>query len=150
MNSLTYIWTLNGIDIQTGADNSYYLNEFSEESGEFLITVFDDVTYCYSSITIDVNFYENSYCVDLPQGLSPNDDGFNDCLILDHLDDKEDISKIEIFNRYGSKIYEKSDYIDQWCGVNQDNEIVPVGTYFYVIYFNSTKEPITSWIYVNY
>ena len=150
LNLLTYIWTLDGIDLQTGTDNTYYLDELSEETGEFTVTVFDDVTYCWNSITINVDFYENSYCVDLPQGLSPNGDGYNDCLILDHLEDIEDIDKIEVFNRYGTKIYEMNEYVDQWCGVDQDGKIVPVGTYFYIIYFNSTKEPITSWIYVNY
>ncbi len=150
LNSLTYIWTLDGIDLQTGTDNTYYLDELTEETGEFTVTVFDDVTYCWNSITINVDFYENSYCVDLPQGLSPNSDGYNDCLILDHLEDREDIDKIEVFNRYGTKIYELNEYVDQWCGVDQDGKIVPVGTYFYIIYFNSTKEPITSWIYVNY
>ena len=150
LNSLTYIWTLDGIDLQTGSDNTYYLNELIEQSGEFTVTVFDDITYCWNSITINVDFYENSYCVDLPQGLSPNGDGFNDCLILDHLEDREDIDKIEVFNRYGTKIYELNEYIDQWCGVDQDEKIVPIGTYFYIIYFNSSKEPITSWIYVNY
>ena len=150
LNSLTYIWTLDGIDLQTGTDNTYYLDELTEETGEFTVTVFDDVTYCWNSITINVDFYENSYCVDLPQGLSPNGDGYNDCLILDHLEDIEDIDKIEVFNRYGTKIYEMNEYVDQWCGVDQEGKIVPVGTYFYIIYFNSTKEPITSWIYVNY
>ena len=150
LNTLTYVWTLNGVDLQTGPDNTYYLDENSEESGEFTVTVFDDVTYCWNSTTIDVEFYENRYCIDLPQGLSPNGDGFNDCLILDHLEDEEDIEKIDVFNRYGTKIYELNDYVDQWCGDNQDGEIMPVGTYFYIIYFNSPKEPITSWIYLNY
>ncbi len=150
LNSLTYIWTLDGIDLQTGTDNTYYLDELTEQTGEFIVTVFDDVTYCWNSIPINVDFYENSYCVDLPQGLSPNGDGYNDCLILDHLEDREDIDKIEVFNRYGTKIYELNEYVDQWCGVDQDGKIIPVGTYFYIIYFNSTKEPITSWIYVNY
>ena len=150
LNSLTYIWTLDGIDLQIGPDNMYYLDENSEESGEFTVTVFDDLTYCWNSTTIDIEFYENRYCVDLPQGLSPNGDGFNDCLILDHLEDEEDIDRIDVFNRYGTKIYELNDYVDQWCGDNQDGEIMPVGTYFYIIYFNSSKEPITSWIYLNY
>ena len=150
LNSLTYIWTLDGIDLQTGSENTYTLDENEEQSGEFTITVFDDITYCWNSITINVNFYENSYCIDLPQGLSPNGDGYNDCLILDHLEDREDINKIEVFNRYGTKIYELNEYIDQWCGHDQEGKTVPVGTYFYIIYFNSDKEPITSWIYVNY
>ena len=150
LNSLTYIWTLDGVDLQSSNDNTYYLDELLEESGEFTVTVFDDITYCWNSITINVEFYENSYCVDLPQGLSPNEDGYNDCLILDHLEDREDIQKVEVFNRYGTKIYELNEYVDQWCGTDSDGKLVTVGTYFYIIYFNSTKDPLTSWIYVNY
>ena len=150
LNSLTYIWTLDGIDVQIGSENTYYLNELAEESGEFTVTVFDDITYCWNSTTITVQFYENSYCVDLPQGLSPNGDGFNDCLILDHLEDRDDIDRIDVFNRYGTKIYELNEYVDQWCGYDNEGKTVPVGTYFYIIYFHSTKEPINSWIYVNY
>ena len=92
----------------------------------------------------------------MPQGLSPNGDGMNDCLELDHLEDMEDIVKIEIFNRYGVKVFEMNDYMDQWCGQNtsdgsnDSDELLPVGTYFYVIQFASEKEPITSWIYLNY
>ena len=136
--------------MQTGPENTFILDENSELSGEFLITVYDNETFCYNNETIVVDLYENSNCIDLPQGLSPNGDGFNDCLILDHLEDEEDISKIEVFNRYGSKIYELNEYVDEWCGFDENGEIVPVGTYFYIIYFNSTKETISSWIYVNY
>jgi len=150
LNSLTYIWSLDGVDLQSGDNNTYLLSGDQEQSGEFTVTVYDNITFCWNSININVEFYENSYCVDLPQGLSPNGDGFNDCLILDHLEDTEDIEKIEVFNRYGAKIYELNEYVDQWCGHDQDGEIVSVGTYFYIIYFNSTKEPINSWIYVNY
>ena len=150
LNSLTYYWSLDGIDVQVGPDSTYNLDDISEESGEFTVSVFDDNTSCWSSTTIHVEFYQNSYCVDQPQGLSPNGDGINDCLILDHLEDREDIEKAEVFNRYGSKVYELNDYVDQWCGTNQDGDILPVGTYFYIIYFNSGKDPITSWIYLNY
>lgn len=150
MGPLTYVWTLDGVEVQNGPSNLYELTVDAEESGDFIVTVFDDVTGCWGQSQITVNFYENAYCVDIPQGLSPNGDGFNDCLILDHLEDREDIRKAEIFNRYGTKIYELNDYVDQWCGTDQDGKILPVGTYFYIIYFNSSREPITSWIYLNY
>jgi len=150
LNSLTYYWSLDGIDLQVGPDSTYNLDDISEESGEFTVSVFDDITSCWSSTSIQVNFYQNSYCLDKPQGLSPNGDGINDCLILDHLEDREDIRVAEVFNRYGAKVFELNDYVDQWCGTDQNGEILPVGTYFYIIYFNSNKEPITSWIYLNY
>ena len=150
IHSLTYIWTLDGNELQNGPNSTYLLSDNAEQQGEITVTVIDDVTGCWGQTSILVEFYENSYCVDIPQGLSPNGDGFNDCLILDHLEDREDIVKAEVFNRYGTKIYELNDYVDQWCGTDQDGELMPVGTYFYIIYFNSSREPITSWIYLNY
>ena len=149
-NAITFEWQLDGITVQSGPESSYTVDDISGDHGEYTVYAYDDVTFCIGSTTIQVDLYENSYCVDQPQGLSPNGDGVNDCLILDHLEDREDILKAEVFNRYGSKVYELNDYVDQWCGTDQDGKLLPVGTYFYIIYFNSEKEPITSWIYLNY
>jgi len=150
MGPLTYVWTLDGIELQSSSSNTYILTAEAEQLGDVIVTVFDDTTGCWGQSQILINFYENAYCVDVPQGLSPNGDGFNDCLILDHLEDREDIAKAEVFNRYGTKVFELNDYVDQWCGTDQDGKVLPVGTYFYIIYFNSSKETITSWIYLNY
>lgn len=149
LNSLTYTWTLNGTQVQSSADNTYLLDDISEEQGTMTIEVTDDVTGCSKQAEVLVEFYQNSYCVDEPQGLSPNGDGDNDCLILDHLEDKEDITQIDIFNRLGVKIYELNQYVDEWCGTDQDGKKMPVGTYFYIIH-TKAKEPRTSWIYLNY
>ena len=97
-----------------------------------------------------VEFYENANCVDQPQGLSPNGDGVNDCLILDHLEDRRDITRAEIFNRYGVKVWELKDYVDQWCGTDQDGQLLPVGTYYYNVYLNNVEQPLTTFIYLNY
>jgi hypothetical protein len=35
-------------------------------------------------------------------------------------------------------------------GDGNSNELLPVGTYFYVVQFASGKEPNISWIYLNY
>ncbi len=150
MGPLTYVWTHDGNEVQSSSSSTYELTAEAQEQGVFIVTVFDDVTGCWGQSQVLVEFYRNQNCVDIPQGLSPNGDGSNDCLILDHLEDREDILKAEIFNRYGTKIFELNDYVDQWCGTDQDGKVLPVGTYFYIIYFNSTREPITSWIYLNY
>ena len=149
-NTIIYEWQLDGQVVQIGTDSTYTVDDTSGDYGEYSVFAYDEITFCLGSAVIQVELYQNSYCIDQPQGLSPNGDGINDCLILDHLEDREDIEKAEVFNRYGSKVYELNDYVDQWCGTNQVGDILPVGTYFYIIYFNSGKEPITSWIYLNY
>ena len=111
-------------------------------------------TSCASETIINVNYFQNQNCVDIPQGISPNGDGLNDCLVLDHLEEQEDIVKAEIYNRYGVKVFELNDYVDHWCGHDassgSSDELLPVGTYFYVIQYASGREPTISWIYLNY
>ncbi len=156
LNSLNYTWTLNppgddmpSEEVYSGPDNSYLLANTEAQQGVFIVIVTDDVTGCSAETELFIEFYDNSNCVNLPQGLSPNGDGNNDCLVLDHLEDREDITRIEIFNRYGIKIYELNEYINEWCGTNQEGKKMPVGTYFYIIYTNA-QEPRKSWIYLNY
>ncbi len=149
LNSITYSWSLDGNQVQTSDSNTYILTDSAEEQGTFTVVVTDDVTGCNAEAQIIVEFYENSYCVDLPQGLSPNGDGDNDCLILDHLEDREDITQIDIYNRLGVKVYELNEYVDQWCGTDQNGKKLPVGTYFYIIQTRN-QDPIKSWIYLNY
>lgn len=156
LNSLTYHWTLDppgddtpSEEVYSGSDNSYLLVNTEAQQGVFSVIVTDDVTGCSAEAEIFIEFYDNANCVNLPQGLSPNGDGNNDCLVLDHLEDREDITGIEIFNRYGIKIYELNEYVNEWCGTNQEGKKMPVGTYFYIIYSNA-QEPRKSWIYINY
>ena len=148
-DDLIYTWYIDGAIVQSSTDNTYvHLSGEAEATVNVVIT--DQVSQCTGETNIEVVYYQNANCVDVPQGLSPNGDGVNDCLILDHLEDKEDIIKAEVFNRYGTKVYELNEYVDEWCGTNQDGELLPVGTYFYIIRFKSSREPITSWIYLNY
>jgi gliding motility-associated-like protein len=154
-DELEYTWYVDGVEVQSGSDD-YYTHTAEQENGMITVVVTDIMSSCESATIIEVGYYMNANCLDMPQGLSPNGDGLNDCLELDHLEDKEDIVKIEIFNRYGAKVFEMNDYMNQWCGQNASdgndgsNELLPVGTYFYVVQFGSDKEPNTSWIYLNY
>jgi gliding motility-associated-like protein len=148
-NDLIYTWYINGDVVQSSSDNTY-IHLSGEAQATIDVVITDQVSQCTGETSIQVVYYQNANCVDIPQGLSPDGDGKNDCLILDHLEDKEDIQKAEVFNRYGTKVYELNEYVDQWCGTNQDGELLPVGTYFYIIRFKSSREPITSWIYLNY
>jgi gliding motility-associated-like protein len=78
------------------------------------------------------------------EGFSPNDDGFNDMWVIEYLNDLVGV-RIEMFNRYGNKLWEgDSPNITNWDGKYNGSE-VPVGTYYYLITFDesSNKEPLT-------
>jgi flagellar hook assembly protein FlgD len=46
------------------------------------------------------------------------------------------------------KVYNKSDYTDQWKGQSDNGDELPDGTYYYVIERDS-GETNTGWIYIN-
>lgn len=105
--------------------------------GEYSVVVTNsDGCTATASIMIDTTF-----CL-IPRGISPNGDGKNDSFDLSNFD----VSDLEIFNRYGLKIYEAKNYTNQWHGQAKGGD-APTGTYYYVITF-SGGEQITGWVYV--
>ena len=148
-----YAWYVDNELIAEDTSGSFIHGE-DLTNGPVVVLVTNLTTSCASETIINVNYFQNQNCVDIPQGISPNGDGLNDCLVLDHLEEQEDIVKAEIYNRYGVKVFELNDYVDHWCGQDassgSSDELLPVGTYFYVIQYASGREPTISWIYLNY
>lgn len=74
--------------------------------------------------------------------MSPNNDGDNDYFIIQNIGYYED-NTLEVFNRWGEKIYEAKPYINDWNG-KVDRAVLsneaPDGTYFFVLNdgFNNT------------
>jgi len=81
----------------------------------------------------------------IPKGISPNNDGKNDFFDLSEL---PPISKLQIFNRYGLKVYEQGNYSSQFNGKSDKGDELPSGTYYYVIHFQN-ESPQAGWIYIN-
>ena len=155
-NTYVYDWSINGVLVSEGDTAGTFTHGEAYGYDSVTVNVTDIDSNCSSQTTITINPFMNENCVDIPQGISPNGDGLNDCLVLDHLEAQEDIIKAEVYNRYGVKVFELNDYIDQWCGQDasdgniNSNGLLPVGTYFYVIQYASDREPTISWIYLNY
>ena len=155
-STYVYDWSINGVLVSEGDNSGTFTHGEAYGYDSVTVNVTDIDSNCSSQTTITINPFMNENCVDIPQGISPNGDGLNDCLVLDHLEAQEDIIKAEVYNRYGVKVFELNDYIDQWCGQDasdgniNSNGLLPVGTYFYVIQYASDREPTISWIYLNY
>jgi gliding motility-associated-like protein len=105
----------------------------------YTLTVVSTATGCETTKTITV---ETIYC-NIQKGISPDGNGSNDYFDLRLMD----VKKLEIFNRYGIKVYEQSNYTDQWKGQSDKGDNLPSATYYYVIELNKgvTK---TGWIYL--
>lgn len=69
----------------------------------------------------------------VPDGFSPNGDAINDVLVIEGIQEFENYS-IEIFNRYGTKVFVGNSSLPFWDGTAlNSNETLPVGVYFYVL-----------------
>ena len=91
----------------------------------------------------------------IPQGFSPNGDGYNDWFNIQELYTIYLQHELLIYNRHGTLIFKGNNDI-KWdgkanTGPLNGNNILPVGTYFYVLHLNSRDlKPITGWVYLNY
>ena len=76
-------------------------------------------------------------CVDLDisTGFTPDGDGINDTWIIPGLTENYPNCRVEIFTRWGAKIFTSDGYTTPWDGKYKNNNM-PLGAYFFVIYFN--------------
>lgn len=68
----------------------------------------------------------------LPNGYTPNGDGFNDNFVISGIQGYPDNSFV-VYNRWGNVVYTAKGYANQWSGQNNDGTNLPDGTYFIVL-----------------
>jgi gliding motility-associated-like protein len=82
-------------------------------------------------------------------GLTPNGDGLNDFFYIENIDQFKG-NTVEIYSRWGQKIDEIKDYDNKdniWKGTTGNgNEVLPSGTYFFIINLGNGTKPIKGWI----
>lgn len=78
-------------------------------------------------------------------GITPDDDGDNDFFFIDGIAKYPD-NTVQIFNRWGVKVFETTGYNETnnvFRGISDGritinkNEQLPVGTYFYILEYNT-------------
>ncbi|PKG50695.1 fibronectin type III domain-containing protein [Olleya sp. 1-3] len=110
-------------------------------AGDYEIEVTFNDSGCTSSAFVTVDELET--CI-IPQGISPNGDGINDRFDLSSFD----VQSLEIYNRNGTLVYSKNNYISEWGGQADNGDMLPVGTYYYVMKYQGTKTK-AAWVYIN-
>lgn len=78
---------------------------------------------------------------------SPDFDGVNDTWIIDAIYNHPD-NTVTIFNRWGDKLVSFEDYDNVtivWDGTYNDN-LLPTGTYFYVIEYHDINMQVSGWL----
>jgi gliding motility-associated-like protein len=132
--SATYTWT-NAAGAVVGT-NSPTLTVTS--AGDYTCQV--TLGSCDTSVLFEANAIS---CL-IPKGISPNNDSKNDEFDLTGYN----VKQLSIFNRYGTKVYSKSNYTNQWFGQSDKGDELPDGTYYYVIERDG-MEAKTGWVYIN-
>lgn len=93
----------------------------------YLLTMTDSVPPCAKTTTDTVTVFVESCTepVEVPNLFTPNGDTKNEVFQIKNLPAN---SSIQIFNRWGSRVYESGNYLNNWDGGG-----VPDGTYFYLL-----------------
>ncbi len=121
---LTYLWT-----------PSQYLN--SDTARVPVASPLNDITYqlnltgiggCSVSDTLFVKVLKSPL---IPNAFSPNGDGINDEWKIQYLESYPGAT-VEVFNRYGQKIFGSIGYDKPWDG-KYNGKPLPIGTYYYLI-----------------
>ncbi|MGB4400381.1 MAG: PKD domain-containing protein [Daejeonella sp.] len=106
----------------------------------------DDITYTLTVTTdkgctaISKIFIKVLKMPQVPNTFTPNGDGVNDTWNVKYLEDYPGAT-VDIFNRYGVKLYQIVNYLAPWDGT-KDGSALPVGTYYYVIHPKNERKPM--------
>jgi gliding motility-associated-like protein len=87
----------------------------------------------------------------VPDAFSPNGDGVNDTYVIQGLDYYPNNS-FQVFNRWGSKVFERSPYRNTWDGTNEGTPglgtDLPESTYYYILDPGNGQDVLTGYIYL--
>jgi large repetitive protein len=117
----TYFWS-------TGATSE---NVTQVTAGTYTLKV-SDGNGCTSVATIVLTQPD---VLELPTGLSPNNDGKNDYYFIKGLE-AYPFNNLIVVNRWGNTVFETDNYKNDWNGVNKNGDSLPDGTYYTVMNIN--------------
>jgi gliding motility-associated-like protein len=83
--------------------------------------------------------------LNIPNSFSPNGDGINDLFIIRGLPER---SSLLIFDRSGKKLYESSNYQNNWNGNDIDGSELESGTYWYVLIIPGIPTEFKGFVYL--
>jgi len=117
-------------------------------SDTFLYQVCDTLDFC-ATAKVTIEIIDSG--IKIPEGFSPNGDGENDLLVFPDLPQNHPNSEIYIYTRSGQLVYQNLNYQNNWDGRMANHELVPTGTYYYVLKITVPySRIIKSFIYIGY
>ncbi len=151
ITSYTYNWYHDGVLLYQGP----YLNITSVDyshSGAYTV-ISTDTNGCISQAS-DIQLTIISCDITIYEAFSPNGDGKNEFFYVEGLEHYEN-SVVTIFNRWGTQVYHSDNYKNDWDGrsqnaMNINGDVLPEGTYFYLLQLGGKEQPNSGEIYKGY
>lgn len=114
-----------------------------------------DTFLCFDSVEITLAGTAPNKCdMFIPQGFTPNGDGYNDYFVIKGLIDFPD-NELTIFNRWGEVVYQAEDYKNNWDGkatrstlLSGSSEYLPNDTYYFVFVTKANNKSFSGYIYL--
>ncbi|SKB81480.1 gliding motility-associated C-terminal domain-containing protein, partial [Salegentibacter holothuriorum] len=147
---------------ETGALTQDFIDPAMLQVGTYTFQYELNNGICSSTTEVTVNI--NDDCIVLPcslddiqssisKAVTPNGDNRNDFFSIDFAGECGFTYDLMIFNRWGNKIYEATNYQNDWDGYSSNSATssnqLPSGTYFYILEINNSGfEPIQGYIYL--
>ncbi len=111
-----------------------------QDGTTYYASLTDTASGCESSERLAVTADIIKCPLAIPEAFSPNGDGINDRFAVDFLAEQYPNFTIEIFNRWGQKVFKGNASNAMWDGTSSEgslgSDVVPVGVYFYVLEYN--------------
>ena len=110
----------------------------------------DDITYTLTVSSVagctasDQVFVKVLYKPQIPNIFSPNGDGIHDRWVINFLESYPGCT-VEVFNRYGQRIYYSIGYTNPWDGT-VNGKPVPVGTYYYIVDPKNGRQKMSGYV----
>ncbi len=122
------------LDDSTAFNPSHFV---TNDIQNFVITV-TSPEGCTSSDSMSVILYPE---IDVHSGFTPNGDDINDVWVIGNYQNYPSI-EVWIYNRWGEELFYTAGYDQPWDGT-YNGDILPIGTYYYVIDINEPDLQLT-------
>ena len=144
----SYVWAFGNGNTSTSISPQNTFVASGTYSSVLIATLGNCTDTAVVTILVEVNLI-------IPNFVTPNSDGKNDVLVITGLKQYPN-NTLEIYNRWGSLVYLKKGYNNDWGGMpnqpSMGSGLLPSGTYFIILDFGkeSTTKPHKGYIELKY
>ncbi|KQC29733.1 gliding motility-associated C-terminal domain-containing protein [Flagellimonas eckloniae] len=125
-------WEIIGSDAFSGDINQGFVTSLPFVPSDFAAITFGTIPLPMDTFAVNNPTLGNYF-------LSPNGDGTNDFLVIEGMSESPNNS-LRIFNRFGQKVFEKNNYVDEFTGLSNTGSFylsqdigLPEGVYYYLV-----------------